>query len=167
MAKVRETAEEKRERITQVPVARPPREDEEEAAQKMFDAYLGWRRSRAVECPQWDDALAKIAYEAACKCGQAGELAHRVSMTDEEMAHISDVGMYAPWKPSGMENIQMWAESKGHRQMMQCDNGVSRAAFGVYENEDGIWYTVLAYEFDKSNQTNDENIHRLLAEKSK
>lgn len=162
MVKVRETAEKKRQRIASIPVTRSSREDEKAAARKVFDAYCEWRRARAVEIPQWSDELAEIAQSEAFKCAQAGELAHRVSITDEDMSHISDIGMYG-WKPCGMPNILLWAESKGHRQMLQCNNGISRAAVGVCENEEGVWYIVLVYEFNWSNHTNDEDIHRILA----
>ena len=121
-------------------------------AERIFDEYCGFRIDKGLPTPQWDETYYNYAMACAKACAQRHQLVHRLGIPANLQTKCSDILQYATWQMDPHDAVfKYWANSTGHRKMMQC-NTVSRAAAAAY-NDNGTWYMVIVYDFRGTNQS--------------
>lgn len=141
---------EDRSQIRQIPIDRDISEEEKELAAGIFDAYCEFRRSQGFSVPKWDSNLAGIAYVSCVRCSKTRSLGHRYGIEKKDEGRISDILQYSTWKMSAKEPVQRWADSPGHRSMMECPSA-EHAGVATYCGADGVWYYAIVYDFKMTN----------------
>lgn len=125
----------------------------QEYASCIFDKYNNFRARKGANRVTWDPYCQKLANETAYKCARAGKLAHRLAIPVEQQSTYSDILYYGTSNFATPDNIiRKWENSTGHRKMMQCRNGTTRAAVGYYWDGTKFWVAIV-YNFYGCNQS--------------
>ena len=130
-------------------------------AHQIFDVYNQFRASKGLSQLGWWNSCEKNAWESVVHCASVGKLEHakyyrpKSEMTIPDFAtpnKWSDILQYATWEMKGIDAVNRWSQSDGHRKMMQCDSAVG-AAVACYNNG-GTWYYAIVYCYTgQSNQS--------------
>ncbi len=130
------------------------RYDSEAFAKLVWEEYNKFRRSKGYSTTSWSSTYASRALQSVKYCAAQGELVHNIN---NSYANLSDILAFSTNLRTPHEYIygggdfQGWANSEGHRKMMQCSSA-KNAAFAVYYSNNR-YYAAIVYDFDQVNQS--------------
>lgn len=126
-------------------------DEEFERAKEIFAAYNAFRKAKGIHQVIWDDEMSRYAYGSATGCAATGVLNHGLGIPAQRRSKMSDLLQYSTWLMTGKEAVQGWAQSDGHKKMMQCASTVKAGAAVIRSNDK--WYYAIVYDFVGSNQS--------------